>query len=250
MPCDSKVDVLRRVAIILRTTGPYLNTHYSEVMMGAMTTQITSLTVVCSTVCWSKKTSKLRVTGLCAGYSPVTGECPAQMASNAENVSFWWRHHEDGLSSYEIPYDRLIVIMGRPTPVRRHFDIEKAAYSSHIIIKHALQHSVYALADNLSSHCSDRKVYYVIVYCNKTFVCVFWDTSVVSIYSKRNTYTSLQQYITSRINIWKNLNTLSGYKFRNTLLTRLHPSLGPVCSQIAEAIPGDLATLPWNRNQF
>ena len=41
----------------------------------------------------SKKTSMLRVTGLCAGNSPVTGEFPAQMASNAENVSIWWRHH-------------------------------------------------------------------------------------------------------------------------------------------------------------
>ena len=41
--------------------------------------------------CWfrrrSKKTLKLRVTGLCAGNSPVTGEFPAQKASNAENVS-------------------------------------------------------------------------------------------------------------------------------------------------------------------
>ena len=46
----------------------------------------------------SKKTSKLRVTGLCAGNSPVTGEFPAQMASNAENVSIWWRHH--GRQSY------------------------------------------------------------------------------------------------------------------------------------------------------
>ena len=44
----------------------------------------------------SKKTSKLRVTGLCAGNSPVTGEFPAQMASNAENVSIWWRHHGSG----------------------------------------------------------------------------------------------------------------------------------------------------------
>ena len=41
----------------------------------------------------SKLTSKLRVTGLCAGNSPGTGEFPAQMASNAENVSIWWRHH-------------------------------------------------------------------------------------------------------------------------------------------------------------
>ena len=41
----------------------------------------------------SKKTSKLRVTGHCAGNSPGTGEFPAQMASNAENVSIWWCHH-------------------------------------------------------------------------------------------------------------------------------------------------------------
>ena len=41
----------------------------------------------------SKKTSKLRFTGLCAGNSPGTGEFPAQMASYAENVSIWWRHH-------------------------------------------------------------------------------------------------------------------------------------------------------------
>ena len=42
----------------------------------------------------SKKASKLRVTGLCEGNSPVTGEFPAQRASNAEFVSIWWRHHE------------------------------------------------------------------------------------------------------------------------------------------------------------
>ena len=46
----------------------------------------------------SKKTSKLRVTDLCAGNSPVTGEFPAQMGSNGENVSIWWRHHVPDLS--------------------------------------------------------------------------------------------------------------------------------------------------------
>ena len=39
----------------------------------------------------SKKTSKLSVTGLCAGNSPGTGEFPAQMASIAEKFSIWWR---------------------------------------------------------------------------------------------------------------------------------------------------------------
>ena len=42
----------------------------------------------------SKKTSKLRATGLCEGNLTMTGEFPIQRASNAEKVSIWWRHHE------------------------------------------------------------------------------------------------------------------------------------------------------------
>ena len=69
--------------------------HYSDVIKGATASQITSLMIVFPTVNSgrSKKTSKLRVTDFCAGNSPVTGEFHAQMASNAENVSIWWRHH-------------------------------------------------------------------------------------------------------------------------------------------------------------
>ena len=50
----------------------------------------------------SKKTSKPRVTDLCAGNSPVTGEFPAQMASNAENVFIWWRHHDHGCDYHDM----------------------------------------------------------------------------------------------------------------------------------------------------
>ena len=42
----------------------------------------------------SKKTPKLRVTGLCAGNSPVNGEFLAQRPSNAENLSIGWRHRD------------------------------------------------------------------------------------------------------------------------------------------------------------
>ena len=38
--------------------------------------------------CWSKKASKLRVTGLCEGNSPVTSEFPSQRASNVEMPPF------------------------------------------------------------------------------------------------------------------------------------------------------------------
>ena len=72
--------------------------------MGAMASQITSLTIVYSSVysgADQRNKSKVRVTGLCAGNSPVTGEFPAQMVSNAENVSIWWHYHhhdKDGLA--------------------------------------------------------------------------------------------------------------------------------------------------------
>ena len=65
--------------------------------MSAMASQITSLTTEYPTGYSrrrSKKTPKRRVTDLCERNSPVTIEFPAQSASNAENVSIWWRHHD------------------------------------------------------------------------------------------------------------------------------------------------------------
>ena len=67
----------------------------------------------------SKKTSKLRVTGLCVGNSPGTGEFPAQMASNAENVSIWWRHHMHqwtGSSLVQVMACHLLVCGTKPSP--------------------------------------------------------------------------------------------------------------------------------------
>ena len=74
--------------------------HYGDVIMGSMASQITNLMMVYSSVYSgrSKKTSKLHVTGLCARNSPVTGEFPAQMTSNAKYV--WWRH--DGFCSFHV----------------------------------------------------------------------------------------------------------------------------------------------------
>ena len=71
----------------------------------------------------SKKTSKLRVTGLCVGNSPGTGEFPAQMASNAENVSIWWRHHKI-LNGHSPPYVRDIILM--TVSERTHYGLHNA----------------------------------------------------------------------------------------------------------------------------
>ena len=83
--------------------------HYSDAIMGVMASQIISLTIVYSTVYsgTDKKTSKLRVTGLCEGNSPVTGEFPTQMASHAENTSIWWHHHKLSTIKTDFHYGHL-----------------------------------------------------------------------------------------------------------------------------------------------
>ena len=59
----------------------WLISHYNDVIMNTMVSQITSFTIIYSTIYsrrGSKKISKLRVTGLCEGNSPVTSEFLAQ----------------------------------------------------------------------------------------------------------------------------------------------------------------------------
>ena len=71
--------------------------NYCDVIIGAIASNFTGLTIVYSIVHpgadQRNHQSSASLAFLCAGISPVTGEFPAQTASNAENVSIWWRHH-------------------------------------------------------------------------------------------------------------------------------------------------------------
>ena len=66
--------------------------------MGTIASQITSLTIVFSSVYLETDQRKHQssVSLAFVGNAPEAGESPAQMASNAENVSIWWRHHDYG----------------------------------------------------------------------------------------------------------------------------------------------------------
>ena len=89
--------------------------HNNDVIMSAMASKITSLRTFTQPLIQAqnkKKTSKLRVTGLCEGNSPVTGEFPAQKASNGRIVSIWWRRHD--LVLHRAPASR-----GRSTAMAR-----------------------------------------------------------------------------------------------------------------------------------
>ena len=63
--------------------------HFSDVIMGPMASQITSLTNVYSTVYSGADKKKHQSSGSLAFVRgiPLTGEFPAHRASNAENVS-------------------------------------------------------------------------------------------------------------------------------------------------------------------
>ena len=64
--------------------------------MGGIVSRITSFTIVSQPFIQTQIKENIKAPRqwpLCAGNSPGTAEFPAQMASNAENVSTCWRHH-------------------------------------------------------------------------------------------------------------------------------------------------------------
>ena len=72
----------------------------------------------------SKKISKLRDTGLGEENSPMTGEFPAQMACNAQNVSIWWRHHIESSESWEVSQGHYCEAACHIWKLYRHFDTQ------------------------------------------------------------------------------------------------------------------------------
>ena len=93
---EKKLDVTWRSNPIMRW-GQFCTTHYNDVIMGTIASQITSLTIVYSTV-YSRRRSKEHQSS--ASLTFVRGihrgpvKFPAQRTSNVENVSIWWRHHD------------------------------------------------------------------------------------------------------------------------------------------------------------
>ena len=63
-----------------------------------MASEITGVSIVFSTICLGADQIKRQSSASLAfamGIHQWVGEFPAQRASNAENVSIWWRHHID-----------------------------------------------------------------------------------------------------------------------------------------------------------
>ena len=128
--------------------------HYNDVIMSTMAFQITSLPIVYSTVYSGTDQRKYQSSESLAfvGKSSETGEFHAKRASNAENVSIWWRHHgcviklrqnrEDEmlptqfLSQYHtaslLGYDELITTITSPPDITHWFPPSAISASCHM----------------------------------------------------------------------------------------------------------------------
>ena len=88
---------------------PIRDENYSDIIMSAMEYHITDISMIYSILCSGtdlKKTLKLRVTGLCEGNSPNTGEFLSQRASKAENISISQTQHEIRLYWYWLLWNK------------------------------------------------------------------------------------------------------------------------------------------------
>ena len=84
---------MKQSEIWVNTSHESTGIHYCDVIMGAIASQITSLTVVYSTVYWDADQRKHQSS---ASLAFVRG---IHRSSNAENISIWWRHHVDNITT-------------------------------------------------------------------------------------------------------------------------------------------------------
>ena len=123
----------------------------------------------------SKETSKLRDTGLCARNSPVTGEVPSQIDSNAYNASIW--------------YDNVIMIMeSNHSPVNC-----KVKLVIHSQTSNGCTFEVWEMINNFIP----RYIMDVVTYS-------WWDLSY-SLLLKRGPWSSWNHYPTGSFNLRHNL---------------------------------------------
>ena len=120
--------------------------HYIDVIMGAMASQITSLAIVYSTVYSDvdqRKHQSFASLAFVWGIHRGPGELPAQMASNAENVSISWRHHELPQMMYLFQCNQCSTCQ-----------LQKSMIMLHMLVKSSRQHMQIIGIHDYASHCS------------------------------------------------------------------------------------------------
>ena len=92
-------DLFRRMLFTISPHSSWwwlASNHYIDLIMSATASQFPRFTIIYSTVYTVADHRKQQSPASLAFVRGIhqAGEFPAQMASNAENVSIWWRHHD------------------------------------------------------------------------------------------------------------------------------------------------------------
>ena len=101
--------------------------QYSDVIMGAMASQINGVSSICLTVCSGAYKKYIQAPRLWpffflgggvleGGNQPVTAGFPSQSANNVENVSIWWRHHDTIISLSQSASEASVENTGKQIP--------------------------------------------------------------------------------------------------------------------------------------
>ena len=91
--CKSYLDLIHadgRITIMIMNQS-FTELHYSDIIMSAMAPQITSISIVCSTVCSGAESSASLP--FVRGIHRWLVESPHNGPSNTKDVSIWWHHH-------------------------------------------------------------------------------------------------------------------------------------------------------------
>ena len=102
-PSDCQTNSRRRAGY--RAGHVFSKIHHNDVIMGTMASRISSLTIVYSTIYSGADQRKHQSSASLAfvwGIHRGPVNSPPQRASNAENVSIWWRHHVFGHSWFRL----------------------------------------------------------------------------------------------------------------------------------------------------
>ena len=105
------------------------NGHYNDVIMGAIASQITSLTIVYSIVYSDADQRKHQSSASLAFVRGIHRWIPCKMVSYAENVSIWWRHHGSavGMLDWHLR-DSFLLLIARWLTQMISFDEDETLY--------------------------------------------------------------------------------------------------------------------------
>ena len=140
--------------------------HHNDVIMSLIASQITSLTIVYSTV-YSDTDERKHQSFASLAFVRGIHHCefPTQRASNAENVFIWWRHHDgDSFTAFQVwPFSTISFMLHAVSSTFDPFFHPHFFHATpcHLGLHHKLETVQYFTDDTLKGVFSKRNVFWL-----------------------------------------------------------------------------------------